>query len=313
MSATTKGLLFDSIRKFPSPEILNVKCVIWATGDLAQTIDPNDLEDSMLLSVTENSTDSALRKGVVYIRNNGNWESINAGTHNHKSANDGGKLVYAFTDGAYDLWHRNYQNPEPFKNITTSTNGSASMNTSGFLRLTANSGLANNVINCYDRGLTFSFADVISFFARLKLTSVSTNYVTRFTMNGEPAETASPSNEQEMTIEGCDTCNTNKVSIVSADGTNRIKDDTVITDLVTDIANYMMVCYPTLDQIIYKRNDSTYVVKDDAIPSTGLSTRTRNILAGLQTTNTTSKTMDIYGFIANGKVGETSWNDINTT
>jgi hypothetical protein len=200
-------------------------------------------------------------------------------------------------------------NPEPFKNIITQTNGTALMNASGYLELTANSALANNVVNVYERGLLYTFTQPLSVFARLKLTDVSTSLMTRFGFNGDPAETGSPGIQSQMVLEGCDTCNTDKVTIVSGNNVTRLKDPTSLTDLLTDLANYLLECRPTLGTILYKRNNSTIIIKDQAIPSTGLPNRTTLMIAGIQTKNTVAKKMQIHGFIANGTIGESAWND----
>lgn len=311
MSVSEKGLLFNSVRKFPSPEMLNIKCWIVGTGDQINAIPSAQLEDGMACSVTEDASDLSLRRGVAYLRVLGVWVSINAGTHTHTSSNDGGKLTYVLERGMYDVWIINRTNPEPFKNINTSTNGTALMNSSGYLELTASSGTANNVVNCYERGLTYTFSQPLSVFARLKLTDVATSLMTRFGFNGDTAETGSPGNQAQMIVEGCDTCSTDKVSIVSGDGTQRLKDPTSITDLLTDLANYLLELRPTLGTILYKRNNSTIVIKDEAIPSTGTADKTKLIIAGIQTKNTTAKKMQVHGFIANGTIGESAWNNWN--
>ena len=310
MSATEKGLLFNSTRKFPSFEMLNIKCLIVGAGDdIINKVPLADIEDGMALSVTADSTDLSLRKGVLYLRVDGEWISINAGTHTHTSSNDGGKLTQVFVRGTYDLWEINYTNPARFNTITSAAGGTATMDTNGFLDLDTN-GTTNNVINCFERGLLYTFAQPLSFIARLKLSDQTSSYMTRFGFNGDPAETASPSiTKPQMIIEGCDTCNTNKVSIVSGNGTDRTKDTTPITDLVTDVANYIMELLPTETKIYYKRNNVTFVNKGDFVPSTGVPNRQHLFIAGIQTKNTTEKHMNIYGFRASGTIGETNWND----
>jgi hypothetical protein len=303
------GLLFDSVRRFPSPERLNIKCWVRGTGNQIQDIDQSDIEDGMAFSVTEDSDDMTLRKGVAYLLVDGNFVSINSGTHSHMNSNDGGKLTRALGKGMYDVWHRNYLNPERFGSISSATNGTVSMSASGFLLLTANSGQANNVVNCYDRGLLYTFTQNLYFYGRVKLTDVSTNYMTRIGFNGDDAQTVTPTVNPQVVIEGCDTCNTNKVTIVSADGTARQKDETPITDLVTDIGNYYLEHIPSEVKILYKRNNTTFVTKDDTIPTTGLPSRTRLFHAGIQTKNTVAKVMEIYGFNVTGTIGEANWNE----
>lgn len=310
MSATEKGLLFNSTRKFPSFEMLNIKCLIVGAGnDIINKVPPADIENGMALSVTADSTDLSLRKGVFYLRVDGAWIALNAGTHTHTSSNDGGKLSQVNVRGSFDVWEINYRNPARFNSITTQTNGTATMNVAGYLDLNT-LGTSNNVINCFERGLLYTFAQPLSFYARLRLSDQTSNYMTRFGFNGDAAETASPSiTRPQVIIEGCDTCNTNKVSIVTGNGTNRTKDTTPITDLVTDTANYVVESLPSLTKVYYKRNNTTFVQKGDFIPSTGVPDRANTFMAGIQTKTAAARHMEIYGFWAQGTIGETNWND----
>lgn len=302
-----KGLFFSSTRKYPSPEMLNIKCLIVGTGDQINNINPSDLELGMCASVTDDASDLSLRAGVVYLWTLTGWVSLNAGTHTHSGANDGGLMSNVMVKGFRNVWYRNFEDPFNFKNILTQVNGTATMQSTGYLELMANSGTANNYINAHTRGLIYTFTQPLSFFARLKLTDVATNYLSRFGFNPETVEDPSLDNEPKMMLEGCDTCNTNKVTIVSANNVNREKDPTPITNLTTDLANYSLELIPTETKIIYNRNDSTFVIKDEFIPTTGVPTRTRQFIAGIQTKNTTAKKMEIYGFSAYGTIGETNW------
>jgi hypothetical protein len=302
------GLLFDSIKRFPSPERLNIKCLVVGTGNQIQGISPAEIEDGMVFSVTADSDDMALREGVLYVLENGDFKSINSGTHTHMDSNDGGSFAQTHVKGMHNVWHRNYSNPYMFSQLATFVNGSAIMQSGGFLQLTANAGLANNLVNCYDQGLLYTFSQNLSFYGRLKLTDVVTNFMSRIGFNGDDVQTVTPTFNPQVIIEGCDSCRGDKVTIVTADTVGRDKESTPLPDLVTDVANYYLELIPSETKVLYKRNNTTFVTKDNFIPTSGVPSRSRLIHAGIQTKNTVAKKMDIYGFIASGTIGESNWN-----
>lgn len=305
MSASETGLLFTTSRQFPSPQMLNKKTSVVGTGNQIQAI-LGSIEVGTIVSVVENSTDLALKAGFVYVKTAGGLVSLNYGVHTHKDSNDGGLFQDVWIKGSRTLWIKDYTDPTTFNYFTTLVGGTATQHASGWLFLNTGT-TANNYINCFTRGLIYTFASPLMFQARLKLAMKTTNYVSRFGFNAETIETSSLDNDPKMVIEGCDSCSGTSVAFVTANGTNRFKDPTPITNTVTDTAAFICELSPTTAEAFYNRNNTTLITKTNVIPVSGIPTRSRQFLAGAQTTNTSFNGMDIHGFRAFGTIGESNW------
>jgi hypothetical protein len=86
------------------------------------------------------------------------------------------------------------------------------------------------------------------------------------------------------------------MSIISADGTTRSK-VTTSTDNYATVGNFIMSHNPGVD-VKYRKEGGTIITKATNVPTTGTSDRSNTWLAGIQTTTTVTKQLQLYGFEA---------------
>jgi hypothetical protein len=108
-------------------------------------------------------------------------------------------------------------------------------------------------------------------------------------------------------VEACDTCNGTNLRVVSADDTTRSA--TNISDAASTAATYKLIYDPTVPNLSYFKNNGSATVKTSNMFNSGSPNRANVFIAGVQTTNTASKTLQLWGLKAYGTINSetTEW------
>ena len=132
---------------------------------------------------------------------------------------------------------------------------------------------------------------------RILLASTTTSSQARCGINMETAQ-AVTDNKPKYGFEGCATCNSSSMSIISADGTTRSK-TTTSTDNYAVVGNFIMAADPGVN-VKYRKETGTIITKTTNVPTTGTSDRANTWICGIQTTIATARQLQLYGFDAVG-------------
>ena len=299
------GGLYSSIDRIASQAKVNLKSPIVGTGDEILAISVGLLKVGMIASVTENSTGGALTVGI-YRWDGSGWASPSGGTHTHEGASSGGSMNTIMMKAISNLWFVNMWGPTFEQFARTGTNATYSNITTGTTKYVEINTLttSNNHGNLRYGEILYTFAQPSAFTTRVKLSSSTSNSTARIGMNMETADSITD-NKVKYGFEGCATCNSSNISVVSSDGTLRSK-NTQSSDAYDTVGNFRMELNPGVN-VKWRKEAGTIITKTDRVPSTGVPDRNCEFMICIQTTNTTGKTLDFYGFAASGIVGETNY------
>lgn len=299
------GDLWSSVNRIASQSKMNLKTILVGTGDQILAKSPTVLQVGQVAVITTNSSGGALQAGIVRW-DGSNWINPSGGIHTHEGTGSGGSIQNILLKAVSNLWFANMINPSvgnfvqsgtgaTFANVVSGTDGFAQISTG---TTTNNHGALRRC------GVVYSFAQPSSFIVRVRLSSSTTSATARIGMNMETADSVT-NNKVKYGFEGCSTCNTTNMSIISSQGTTRSK-NTSSTDNYSTVGNFIMQLNPGIDTR-YRKETGTIIVKTTDVPSTGIPDRSNVFVMGLQTTNTTAKTLDFYGGYAIGTIGETGF------
>jgi len=298
------GGLFSSIDRVLSQAKANLKIPVVGTGDEILAIPVGLLKVGMLFSVTANSTGNALTVGV-YQWNGSGFASPQGGVHTHEGASSGGSMNDIMMKSLSNLWFVDMWGPTFEQFARTGTNATYANITTGttkYVEITTGT-TTNNHGNLRYGGILYTFAQPSAFVTRIKLASSTTNSTARVGMNMETADSLTD-NKVKYGFEGCATCNSSNISVVSSEGTLRSK-NTQSSDNYSTVGNFMMRLDPGVN-VKWRKEAGTIITKTDRVPASGVPDRNCQFMACIQTTNTTSKTLDLYGFAISAMNGETN-------
>ena len=304
------GDLYSATNRIASQAKQNLKSVLVGTGDQIEAISSSLLKDGMVASVTADSTSGNLAQGqIVQWQTGTGWVTKGTAGHDHTSAAEGGTMLDVMLRAVSNLYFANIITPTQEQFSTSGTGGTYSDVLSGtdkYLQVTTGA-TTNNSGNLHLGGLTLTFASPSNFIIRLKLASSTTSTNARVGINME-ASNAVTDNKVKMGFEGCSGCNGSDISLISSDGTTRSK-NTESTDNYSNTGNYIVQLDPGVS-VKYKKENGAIITKTTNVPSTGISDRSNTFMAGLQNTGSTSRTLDLYGLMIVGSVGESNWPSI---
>ena len=295
------GGLWSPIDRIASQSKKNLKDTVVGTGDQVlgvQSLIPN----GALVSVTANSTGGALTGPNIYIKTGSGLQSPQGVSHLHQDANSGGSMLNIMMKAVSNLYFVNMLHPT-FEQFTRSGTGATYTNQAGFTEI-ATGTTANNHGNLRLEGLLYTFAQPSNFVTRVKLASVNTASTARIGMNMETADSITD-NKVKYGFEGCATCNSTNISVISSEGTTRTK-NTQSTDSYATVGNFIMQLDPGVN-VKWRKEAGTIITKTTNVPATGVPDRTNTFMACVQTTNTTTKTLDLYGLQIAAAIGETNF------
>lgn len=274
-----------------SKSIYNHKFLLVDTAAVIEALTSTQKFDGMACSPTTNG--STLFEGRLYVwdATNSKWIDQANPPHTHSSSTEGGTLsdilvandpiTYAIQESAMIF---QVSNGSPiYANIVSGTDAYRSIAT----------GTSTNNAGTYAAGgLRYDFAFPLQAHFRALFSTVTTNYTARIGFNMEYAHVSSNANKK-LGVECCDSCNGTSLRIVSSDGTTRSATNT--TDSASTAATFKLTYNPTIPNLTYRRNSGTAVIKTSNMMTNGVPDRSNVFVAGIQTTNTTSKTLQLWG------------------
>jgi hypothetical protein len=301
------GDLWSSVNRIASQSKMNLKTLLVGTGDQILAKSAGSLQVGQLASVTTASTGGALQPGIF--RWNGSaWTSPQGGIHTHTSSADGGTFQDLLIQAIENTWHANIPGASEWNFTKSGTGGTYSNVISGtdkYVQISTGT-TTSNAGNLHYGGIALNFGAKSAFTTRILLANTTTSSQARCGMNMETAS-AVTDNKVKYGFEGCATCNSSSMSIVSADGTTRSK-TTTSTDNYATVGNFIMTHDPGLN-VKYRKEAGTIITKTTNVPSTGTSDRSNTWICGVQTTTTLTRTLQLYGFEAVGSK-ESTWPSI---
>jgi hypothetical protein len=298
------GDLFSSVNRIGSQAKMNLKCNLVGTGDQILAKSPGSLQVGMIASVTADSAGGSLKAGI-HKWDGTSWVSPQGGIHTHASASDGGSFQNMLLSAIQNIWFANHESVTVDMFKTTGTGATYSnvvSDTNTYVEISTGT-TTDNAGNLRYGGLIYTFTQPSAFVTRVQLASATTNSQARVGMNMEGADYITD-NKPKYGFEGCASCNSSSMSIVSADGTNRSK-NTTSTDNYSVIGNYMMKLDPGIN-VKYRKENGTIITKTGNIPSTGICDRSNAWITGIQVTGGgATKSLRLAGFKAIATIGET--------
>ena len=298
------GDLWSSVNRVASQAKMNLKNNLVGTGDQILAKSAGSLQIGQLASVTTASTGGALQPGIVRWTGSA-WVSPQGGVHTHTSSGDGGSFQDLLIQAIENTWYATLPGAA-LGNFATSGTGGTYANvisgTSKYIEISTGT-TSSNAGNLHYGGIALNFAAKSAFTTRILLASTTTSSQARCGMNMEIASAATD-NKVKYGFEGCATCNSSSMSIISADGTTRSKVTTSADNYAT-VGNFIMAHSPGVD-VKYRKEAGTIIIKSTNVPTTGTSDRSNTWLAGIQTTTAAARTLQLYGFDAIG-TKETVW------
>ena len=288
------GDLWSSVNRIASQSKMNLKTNLVGTGDQILAKSTGSLQVGQLASVTTASTGGALQPGIVRWSGSA-WVSPQGGIHTHTSSADGGTFQDLLLQAIQNVWYASLPGVTTANFATSGTGGTYSNVISGTLKYAQidTGATTSNAGNFHYGGIALNFAGKSAFTTRIQLANTTTSSQARCGINMETAQ-AVTDNKVKYGFEGCATCNSSSTSIISADGTTRSK-TTTSTDNYSTVGNFIMSHDPGLN-VKYRKEGGTIITKTTNVPATGTSDRSNTWLAGIQTTTTTTRTLQLYGF-----------------
>lgn len=290
------GDLWTSVNRVASVARMNLKSVLVGTGDQILAKSSGSLQVGQLASVTTASTGGALGVGI-YRWTGSNWSSPQGGQHTHQSTADGGTFKDILVKAIENTWYASHPGVTKEMFATSGTGGTYSNVISGtdsYVQISSGA-TSSNAGTLHYGGISYSFAGKSAFTTRIQLASTTTSSQARCGMNIEKADSVTDP-KVKYGFEGCSTCNSSSMSIISADGTTRSK-NTFSADNYATVGNFIMVHDPGIN-VKYRKESGTIITKTTNVPSTGNADRSNAWLCGIQTTTSAARTLNLYGFEA---------------
>lgn len=290
------GDVWSSVNRVASVARMNLKSILVGTGDQILAKSAGSLQTGQLASVTLASTGGALSPGI-YRWSGSAWTSPQGGIHTHTGTADGGSFKDILIEAIENTWYANLPGAKKGDFGTSGTGGTYTDVVSGTnTYVEVSSGAASsNAGNLHYGGATYSFASKSAFATRILLASTTTSSQARCGMNIEKAD-AVTDNKVKYGMEGCSTCNSSSMSIISSEGTTRSKNTTSADNYAT-VGNFIMDHSPGVN-VRYRKEAGAIIIKTTNVPATGTADRSNAWLCGIQTTTTAARTLQLYGFEA---------------
>jgi hypothetical protein len=299
------GDLWSSVYRIASQARLNLKTNLVGTGDQILGKSTGSLQKGMIASVTDQSTGGGLKAGI-FQWNGSAWTSPTGGIHTHQSTSDGGTFQSILEKAIQNTWFVNKLGVTKAEFYTSGTGGTYSdviSGTDAYVQIDSGATL-NNSGNLRYGGINYSFNNRSAFVTRIQLANSTTTSQARVGMNMETSDSVT-NNKPKYGFEGCSTCNSSSMSIISANSTtnNRSK-NTTSTDSYSALGNYIMVCDPNIN-VKYRKETGTIITKTTDVPASGAPDRANAWLCGIQATaGSAARQLKLYGFQAIGTITE---------
>ena len=281
-----------------SNAVYNHKFVLVDTAAAIEAIAAVNLFDGMMAVPTTDG--STLKKYRAYVWNaiGSKWEDQANPVHTHADDSTGGSYSNIRIGAAKTFWGIT-ENDLIYQTSSGSPTYADTISGSDAYRSISTGTTSSNAGSRVAGGLRYDMAFSLYAQFRALMSTVTTSYTTRAGFNMEFAHITSNAS-RKLGIEACDSCNGTNMRIVSADGSIRSASNT--TDLASDTAVYKLLFNPNIPNLTYTRNNGTAVVKTSNMPTTGSPDRSNVFVVGIQTTNTTSKELRLWGLKAYGNM-----------
>lgn len=299
------GDLWSSVNRVASQAKMNIKTILVGTGDQILGISAGSILPGQVASVTTTSTGGSLKGPGLVTWTGSGWVTPQGTSHDHSSAAEGGTFGDILLKAIQNTWYVPMQGATKEMFAQTGTGGTYTNVISGTNKYVeiSSGATSTNAGNLRYGGINYSFAGMSAFVVRILLASTTTSSAAKCGANMETAE-ATTDNKVKYGFEGCSTCNSSNMSIISADGTTRSKNVTS-TDNYATVGNFIMQADPGVN-VKYRKENGTIITKTNNVPATGTSDRSNAWLCGIQTATTTTRTLNLYGFsMVASTIGET--------
>lgn len=282
----------------------NLKGIHQVTGDeLITILAGSDKKKGMHFHVILDSTDgppASYKAGITYAINvteDGVVPLNDTLGHTHTGPSDGGALGNVFLEMIKTQWYCRplAMTKEAFYQSSvgaTFTNKQSGIDQ--YVEIDTNNS-TNNYGNLHATNGFYHFGFGMMFSCDVKLTNNLADYTARFGMNSEPVQLTGD-DKPKMIIEACPSCNGNNIRIVSADNTAGSRSANPKNSV--DVANVRDIFFLRL----YPGSEIQYISSSGLLQKTldvpdaasGNSEPYRDFIAGISTTTTASRIMEIY-------------------
>lgn len=297
---------------------MNIKGVHEMTGDEIIAFLPTaDSKKGMLLSCILDSTDTPpaqFKKGIVYRVNPDNTtlaDPINESVgHQHTGTADGGPMSDVFLEGMKNVWFARpigMTKEQFYTSFLGATITNEETSTDQYVKISTGA-TANNFGNLHITNGFYSFGYPMRVNMDIKLTDNLASYTARAGMNGEKAN-ATTDDFPKMIIEACPGCNGNNIRIVSATGAagSRSNNPKNAVDVANVRDKFILQLYPGIRIDYVSATGLLQKTLDVPNLASGNSTPLRNFIAGIQTTTTSTRIMELYALEAIARKADTSF------
>lgn len=312
------GNLYTSLDNAVNIARMNIKGIHQMTGDEIVTyLASADSKKGVILSCILDSTDAPpplYKKGILYRVNPDNTtiaDPINESVgHTHLSAADGGPLSDVFIEGMKNVWFARLlgmTKEQFYQSITGATITNKETATDQYVEISTGA-TANNAGSLHITNGFYSFGYPIRINMDIKLTNDLTLYTARAGANSEKPN-ATTDDFPKVIIEACPGCNGNNIRIVTA--TNQAGSRSNNPKNATDVANvrdkFLLQFYPGVRVDYVSATGLLQKTLDIPDITAGNSTPLRNFIAGIQTTTTATRIMELYALEMSARKADSSY------
>lgn len=255
----------------------------------------------MLISITADG--GGFNNETVVLKTATGYKLLTMIAHTHDADDDesGGTLKDIFQLN-HDALYIDRRNSTVNDWISEGSGGSTTDNSNGATRLTATT--TNNWRGIRVRGVPPDYAYYIRAQYMLEYTGAVTNNIVRCGCDMENLGVAN-NNNKKFGIEGCESTGSTW-QIVSANGSSRTQTDSGV-DLVQSSQDSYSVENNPGTNIRLSFNGGSFINKTTTLPGSGAPDRANVAMAGVKSTNTSGKSLDVYGMLLTGKASTTGW------
>lgn len=295
----------------------NIKGVHQLTGDqIIALLASADSKKGMILSCILDSTDTPpaqYKKGIVYRVNPDNVtiadpmnESVG---HNHSGTAEGGPMLDVILEGMKNVWYARPISMTKEQFYQTQSGGTfTNKDASNDQYIEISAATTNNYGNLHLTNGFYSFGYAMRVNMDIKLTNNLASYTARAGLNAEPSQNTTD-DFPKVIIEACPGCNGNNVRIITATGASGSRSNNPKNS--SDVANvrdkYLLQFYPGVRVDYVSTTGLLQKTLDIPDLTSGNSTPLRNFLAGIQTTTTSARIMELFGLEAVARKADSSF------
>jgi hypothetical protein len=241
-----------------------------------------------------------------YVRDatNSTWlQMLPTGSHDHSSSTTGGVFSTILSDNVGQFLLHDFISPTKSMFLQTITGGTITdVQGSGNWFVQLSTGTVTNNLAQIDRGgIALDFGNKIKWAAKIGQSGGTTGLNGRMGINVEQVGAAISNTTKSLGYEFCDTCGTG-YQLLSCDGGTR---SVVTTNQAFSGNNSVRFLYTPSTSLVGTINQTVATTKTSNLPNSGACAQDRISRFGIQTTNTISKTLQLFGGMVSGVPNDT--------